>query len=190
MINGLILALDLGNRTGWCFGVAGEVPASGAWLLRERGESRDVAMGNLIKRLDTLCRAARPKLIVREAPLSIAALLARPRRKGAPQLNQDSVEFAYGQQAIVEGMANRYSIDMPLMVYPATVRKHFLDRANMGNRPDTKMAVVQRCRLLGYMPKDKYDEDQADAVAMWDWAAATHGRRSPKTLHFFGEGTQ
>lgn len=190
MIDGPILTLDLGNRTGWCFGAAGEKPTSGAWLLREKWESRDAAMGTLIKRLDELCRSQRPKLIVREAPLSIAALLARPRRTGAPQLNQASVEFAYGQQAIVEGMANRYSIDMPMMVWPATVRKHFLDRANMGKRKDTKEAVVERCRLLGYLPRGKYDEDQADACAMWDWAAATYGRRSPQMLHLFGEKQQ
>lgn len=187
MIDGPILALDLGNRTGWAFGIAGEKPASGAWLLRDRGESRDVAMGTLIRRLDDVCRARRPALIVREAPLSIAALLARPRKTGAPQLNQASVEFTYGQHGIVEGMAHQFRIAMPLTVWPATIRKHFLDRANMGNRPDTKMAVVERCRLLGYMPKDEYDEDKADAVAMWDWASATHGRRSPATLHLFGE---
>jgi hypothetical protein len=73
------------------------------------------------------------------------------------------------------------------IVAPATVRKHFCGAAHAGERADTKRMVIQRARVLGYIPRDCSDDNRADACAMWDWAAETFGRASRRELVMFGE---
>lgn len=65
------------------------------------------------------------------------------------------------------------------MVFPATVRKHFLGKAKTSNDfPNVTVAkakllikeeVAARCKLLGW---EVPDLDAADAAATWDWACA------------------
>ncbi len=174
-----IFAIDIGSRLGWAFGpVSGGTPDSGTRQIKSPDESQDAAFGNLIHWLSTRWSKDRPALVVKEAPFNLAAF------KNAHN-SQAAVELTYGLHAIVRGMCNRFSIRCE-DVHAATVRKHFLGKANTGTRAGTKDAVIVRARLLKLIPKDCYDNDRADAVATWDFAAAHFGRRAG-VLHLFGE---
>lgn len=62
--------------------------------------------------------------------------------------------------------------------YPATVRAHFIGRASMGDSASTKLAVIKRAQLLGYLSKDDFDDNKADAAALFDFASAHFARRA------------
>lgn len=179
MIDGPLLAVDLGISLGWCFGAVNEKPESGALLLKQRGDQRSVAMGNLIAFLDERCRAQKPALIVKEAPFPLEAY----RKK---HNSEDRVKMDYGLHAIVDGMAERFNIRVE-SVYAATVRKFFLGRAHMGERSKTKQAVVNRCHLLGLMPKHSTSDDRADSCALWVYGASVFGHRMADKLFLFNE---
>ena len=125
----------------------------------------------------------RPELVIYEAPLPIGALMDvgddgkigyRSSPKTISLLNglADGVEVICGPYGIRTAIGN-----------VQTVRKHFLGQA----RPEEpKAAVIKRCHLMGLMPDDCYDDNRADALALWDYAAATYGRRAPAELVLFG----
>lgn len=180
-IGGPIFALDLGQRAGFAVGRPGETPRSGSVVLKEKLEPRRVALGNFIAFLQTSFSAERPELVVKEAPLTLEAF----RRIHS---SEDNVRMHHSLHGVLEGMCNRFGIDLEEAA-PATIRKHFIGSANMGERSATKRAVLQRCHLLRLLPRDNCDEDRADALAAWDWACAVFGRRSFRQdeLHMFGE---
>lgn len=177
----IIFALDIAIHTGFAVGSAGALPRSGVVTLKKRGETRDVAFYNMRKFLENEWKAARPTLVVKEAPFMLGAF-------GRRSNSQETVMLAYGLHAQAESMAYEYGIRCEQA--PAqTIRKHFIGRANMGSREETKLAVVKRCHLLGLMPKDRFDDNRADACAVWDWACAKYVRKSVtgKTLYLWGE---
>lgn len=180
-IGGPIFALDLGQRAGFAVGRPGETPRSGAVVLKDKLEPRRIALGNFIEFLQSQFAAERPELVVKEAPLTLEAF----RRIHS---NEENVRMHHGLHAIVEAMCVRFGIELEEAA-PATIRKHFIGAANMGERSATKRAVVQRCHMLGLMPRAVLDEDRADALAVHDWACAVYGRRSFRQheLHMFGE---
>lgn len=172
---GGILALDLGRRTGWAYGLVGDVPESGTVLLADDELPIDIAFGNLIAWLDTRMTEWHPSVIAREKPMHLQGF-------AHSKNGQTAVEAAFGFAAIVRGMARRFSVaDKP--AHYDTVRKHFIGKARTGTRQETKALVVQRCHLLGYMPRNSTSDDRADALANWDYAAAT----IPAELRLFGE---
>ncbi len=118
-------------------------------------------------------------MIVNEAAMPLQAFKDRSN-------SQDAVMAAYGYAAIVEGMAVRFGI-YARDLHPATVRKHFVGSGRLGDRATTKRAVVDRCHLLGYFPRECRDDNRGDACAMFDFAAATYGRMMPRELHLFNE---
>lgn len=177
-----ILTLDLATRCGFAFGESGDAPRvvkSGVVTLKDRDEERSAAYANLIAWLDKQLRERRPDLLLKEAPLNLQAF----RNLGNAAF---TVRMTLGLHGIVEGVCKRFAIRCE-EVADATIRKHFLGRANFGTRTATKAAVVQRCHALGYMPRDCVDDNRGDACATWDWAAATYGKRAPGALHLFGE---
>lgn len=181
-LSGPILSLDLGKSCGWAFGDRNaKAPESGVVLLQSKGETRSSAMGNLIAFLDGRLRINKPALIVREAPFTLAAYLKTKN-------SNDRVRMDYGLHGILEGMADRYAVPLE-HVYAATVRAYFLGRANMGKRADTKRAVVERCHLLGLMPRTSSSDDRADATATWYWAVSHYGHQHADKLFLFGEKT-
>lgn len=164
----LILGLDLATRTGFACGKAGERPDVGVVELKARGEGPEVAYGNLIAWLNTTL-ARTPDLVVKEAP---------PALQGFARLGNAAatVRMTYGMHGIVEGMCARFGIRCE-EVAASKVRKHFLGAANMGDRATTKRAVIERCHLLGLLPRDCHEDNKADAIAVFDWASATFARR-------------
>lgn len=179
---GTIFTLDLGQRCGYAVGAAGDVPRSGAKILKAKTEPRCIALGNLVAWLNEEWSREKPALVVKEAPLPLQAFRDRGN-------SEAGVLMAYGLHGIVEAMSVRFGVRLE-QAHPSTVRKHFIGKGRMGARRDTKRAVVRRAQLLGFMPKTSADEDRADAIALWDWAAAHFGHRSGGALHLFNEAAE
>lgn len=183
---GLVYALDLGVRTGWCKGRPGaEAPISGSVTLKDTDQDRAIAFAGLLKFLNEDWSTDRPAIVVKERMFSLQASAERNN-------SEAMVRMHAGLHAVVEAMCVRFRIPFDREQHePAasTVRKHFLGRGNMGSRSETKAAVIRRCHLLSLIPDDCIDDNRADAVATWDWAASTFARRSASTerLFLFGE---
>jgi hypothetical protein len=175
-----VFALDLAVRTGFAVGAPGACPRSGVVTLKRPGELPAVAFSNLIAFLNDQLGEG-PDLIVKEAALPLQGFKDRSNSAAA-------VILAYGMHAIVEGMAGRFGIRVESVAAP-TIRKHFIGRAKLGDRRATKHAVIDRCHLLKLMPRECVDDNRADALATWDFACATFGRRSfdAPALRLFGE---
>ncbi len=134
----------------------------------------------------------KPDLIVYEAPISLHAEFTDGDGRRIPQ-SEESLKLPIKLEQAVE----RYCLPRDIRfekAHAATVRKHFLGRGNFGSKAATKAAVVERCRLLGYIPKDRvmrnksdHLTDQCDALAVFDYACATWGKARPRELVMFGE---
>jgi len=170
-----IAALDIATVCGFAFGDAGAIPQSGSVRLKRPGEPPEIAAFNMRAFLRDRFTLKRFDLLALEHFLNPAA------QKSADAVILQIMCFGV---AVAEGMARGMRIEAP---YPSTVRKHFLGRANMGERKDTKAAVLNRARALGYIPRDCKDDNRADAVALYDFAAATYARVPPRELVLFGE---
>lgn len=181
-IVGPIFALDLGSRTGFAVGPPGTTrPESGAVILKRKDDPRRTACGNLIAFLQERWTAHCPSLVVVTAPPTI-------QWHAHSHSREDTARMQYALQGIVEGLCERFGIPLG-EINEQTVRKHFIGIGRTGNREATKLTVISRCIVLGLLPRGSEDSDQADALALHDFACATHGRRSISTssLHLFGE---
>lgn len=179
--DGLIFALDIATHTGFAVGLPGQMPRSGVVTLKKRGEPHSEAFFNMMRFLEAQWRRERPVLVAKEAHLRLQAYQMFGN-------SEARIELDFGLHAIVEAMARSFGIPCE-QAEAVTIRKHFLGKARMGSREETKMAVVKRCHLLGLMPKDRFDDNRADACATWDWACAKYMRKSVtgKTLYLWGE---
>lgn len=176
-----ITALDIGTRMGFACGKAGHgtIPRSGAVILKAKGEHPSAAGSNLIAWLQTQWATERPGLLVKEAQLPLQAY----KNLGNAA---HTVMMTAGLHAIVEAMCVRFGVRFE-SVADSTIRKHFIGKSRLGDRASTKAAVVQRAHTLKLMPTDCRDDNRADALATWDYAAATFGRASGGALVLFGE---
>jgi len=178
-----VLALDLATRTGWAFGAVGKRPSYGVERMKKPTDPVQQAarkMGGLIRNF-CYFESDRPDLIVYEAPLTPFA--------GHNDQRQRSIESVIMPQQLVgavEGMAEVYGVRCEALNVNR-VRKHFIGRANLGDREATKAAIIGRCRLLGYVPADFKDDNACDALACWDMACAVYGGYRPERLVLFGE---
>ena len=180
-VTGNILALDLGVNCGFAVGRPGDVPTSGSVRLKKASEPRDAATFNLRGFLIKQITENRPSLIVKEAMLHVGAFQSL-------KISQDVI-LAHAEYH-GEVKTTCYAYGIPWEDAPnATVRKHFIGIGRTSDRASTKAAVISRAKLLGYMPKDSFDEDRADALAIFDWSCAVFGQRTPPPLHLFGETT-
>lgn len=171
-----IIGLDLGRLMGVASGIPGEPPRSFTVTLSKPREGLAVQAGNLIAFLDREFRNDRPGMVVKEAPFSLAAFSDHT-------VAEAVVRSAYGLHALVEGMCHRYGVHCHEKA-DSTIRKHFIGKGRLGDRKATKAAVIARCVLLGYVPKDCHDDNRCDALAVWDWACATLAKK-PGTFRLF-----
>jgi hypothetical protein len=61
---------------------------------------------------------------------------------------------------------------------PATIRVHFCGKASGGDRSSTKAMVIKQAQLLGYIPRDCFEDNMADAAAIFDFASSYFGRKA------------
>lgn len=160
---------------------------SGAVNLRKRSDQVDVAIRNLGCFMRDVYVTDPFEVIVAEHYLNPVA--------------QPSADVAISQlrmHGCIDCFAGCYGLRVE-RPQPATARKHFIGAANANTgsrgkktskqkremRARTKALVVKRAQLLGYMPKDKYDEDHGDACAIYDYASAVLFRKSPSKFELF-----
>lgn len=160
-----IVALDIATSTGVCVGSSGADPV--AWSVDlGKGLSEDRRFSNILKLTHGLIEKHQPDLIVVEAFIG----------------GKNASAYLIGLVACVRAIAANRGVKV-VMVFPATVRKHFLGKA-MTSRdfPGFKAAkakiaikecVAAQCRRIGW---DVPDLDAADAAATWDWACANYAR--------------
>ncbi len=147
-----VLAFDTATATGIAFGRAGETPSARTMLLS----------GDWPRRYSTLMKATRavieefnPDIVAVESPVQ------------GPKANPNLVGLA----ACVMGEADRRGSKV-VAYFPATIRKHFL--GGIRSKQPIKTQVYNKCRLLGWEPKDT---DQSDAMALWSYVCALHDPR-------------
>jgi len=169
-----ILFLDLATQMGFCEGAPGEQPRYGSHRLGTVGAENEEVFGGLLKWLGQKLLAFPPRLVVYEAPM---LMLGGGMAKSS---NIVTVERLVGLTAVAQAVC--YGAKVPVRrANVQTIRKHFLGVA----RPENpKKAVIDRCRLLGYAPKD---DNAADAIAGWDYACAIVDKRtSARSTPLFG----
>lgn len=177
---GPVLAIDVGSRMGVTTARRGDAPPrSFAVELKRPGDPPAIAAGNLIAWMNRTLREEKPIMVVKEAPLHIKAL-------GKMKTSFASARLTYELHGVIQGMCARFGI-IPHEIQPNDVRKHFIGRVSAGSREETKRAVVARCQQLGYLPRDLYDEDRGDALAVWDYVMAHTGRSVTRELVLFQE---
>lgn len=174
----MIWALDVGTNMGFAYGEPGQRPVSGAAALKQKHEPQAAAFWQLHRFAMEYWTTIKPDLVLVEAAPTPQAF-QQMRNSG------DTVEMTYGLHAHVASACFAMGNIRLEAATPGTIRKHFLGRANFGKRVLTKAAVVQRCRLLKYLPNDEgHDDNRADALAAWDYAAATFGGRRAHVGNF------
>jgi Holliday junction resolvasome RuvABC endonuclease subunit len=179
----LVLGIDAATRTGFAIGESGGKPRTGAVRLKKPSDPLQVAWCNAGFFLRDLFVLDRPDLLALEAPLPAAA-----------QRSSAASELQWGVVAVITFMAAAYGIRIEY-VNAQTVSRHFTGKARWtaaeGGRKAKKEAAVQRAQLLGYVSKQSFDEDVADAIAVWDYACAMWAKAPPpRALHMFGEAAR
>ncbi|TVR06663.1 MAG: hypothetical protein EA385_15205 [Salinarimonadaceae bacterium] len=185
----LIMFLDLAVQTGYAYGRPGEKPKAGVVRVKKPSDPLHIAPWNLETFLQDINAFGLPDLIAYEAPIPLNAAMSDGRPRSA-----EALLIPIKLEQAVE----RYCLPRQIRwerLYPATIRKHFLGKANFGQRDETKRAVLDRCRLLGYIDRDRVVRnkssdplfDEADALAGWDCASAKYARARPAELMLFGE---
>lgn len=172
-----IMALDPATVTGFAVGSPGEIPTSGSVRLKRPNEGSDVAAFNMLCFLRDRWVLDKPDLLCVEHFMSPVA-----------QKSADAVILQIQVFGVIVAMARAYSVRLEAP-HRQTILKHFCGQANAGTRDATKRMVLQRARMLGYLPRECIDDNRADAIAAWDYAGATYARTQPKNLILFGENT-
>lgn len=186
MTASMILGIDGAVQSGWALGAPGTIPRVGVQLLKKPSEDTWLVADGAARFVRDICfiESTRPDLIAIEALMpnfnSGDDRERQVQRSAASMLTPPLIMGA------VRGIAACYGIQV-VQVYPATWRKHFLGRSNFGSRDETKRQTLQRCYQLGYLPPTCKDDNQADSLGVWDWAAAVHGR-AVQPLVLFDEG--
>lgn len=158
-----ILALDVASRCGIAIGGNDLTPK--AWSVDLGGGlSEDVRFSNALRLTHGLIEKHQPDLIAVEAFIG----------------GKNASAFLIGLVACIRGCAANRGVKC-VMVFPATARKHLIGKALTSRdfphlkpakaKLAIKEAVKQRCEALGWTVPDL---DSADALAVLDWACATH----------------
>lgn len=190
-----LLALDLARKTGWALGDTEGKPGSDVKILREASHDIEVGAAELGRHIRDICLlpGTRPDMIIFEAPMPI---FTDKDERGARTIKRspDSLAQPPMLAGAVLAVAACYGIDCR-KIWPVTWRKHFLGKANFGSPEVTKTATVERCRLLGLIPRESVVRnksaaplfDRCDALGLWHYGAAAFGRARPAELVLFGE---
>lgn len=170
-----VVSLDIATNTGVAVGSSGGTPRAWSVDLRKgrKDASEDARFSEILRLTHGLIVEHEPDLIAVEAFIG----------------GKHASAFLIGLVACVRGCAANRGIPCE-MVFPATVRKHFIGKAlTSKDFPGMKQArakiaikerVAAQCRAIGWTVPDL---DAADALATWDWACATKARGYQATPH-------
>lgn len=167
-----VLALDVATQCGIAVGSSRDKPK--AWSVDlGLGRSEDYRFSEALRLTQGLIETHNPDLIVVEAFIG----------------GKHASAYLIGLVACVRGCAANRSVKCE-MVFPATVRKHFLGKSLTSKdfpglkQAKAKLAIKQKVKARGEaMGWVIPDLDAADAAATWDWACATYARQYQATPH-------
>jgi hypothetical protein len=163
-----ILALDPAEyKLGWALGDAGSKPVVGVLKLRESKERTEEAIGRFAVWLNGMLSGV--DLLVIEHFLPSGAL------KGSTTADtrEGQVGLAYAARAVAA--IQRVPYRSP---YVNQIRAHFIGKASFGSSDETKRGVVKMAQTLGYISKDCFSTDIADACALYDFASSYWGSKA------------
>jgi hypothetical protein len=180
-IGGPILALDLGIRTGYAYGIPGAIPLVRTFELGKSGDPHRSIASAFMRCLHGRFNGPQPSLVIFASPPTIPW-------HAAAHSHEATARLQYGLPMILMAICDEFKVPLE-EVAESTVRKHFCGKAKFGGREETKRAVLSRAIVLGMLPRDCEDDDQADACALWDFACATHKGLSvsASSFAFFGQ---
>ena len=157
------MAFDIATSTGVAFGLAGKTPRATTIELGKRGATQAARFAKAIQMTRHLVRKYEPDHVFFEAAI------------GGAHANA----FLIGLAACVTGTV----ADEGVLVQEAriqSVRKHFLGKhltakdfpglSAKDSRQEIKQRVIARCNQIGWQPRT---DDEADAMAIWDYGCAT-----------------
>lgn len=194
-----VLAFDLSMSTGWSFGSSqpNVKPEYGlldlrlkdtAWKLLETKEKLELCAGKMgafiLERLTN--EETYPDLIFWESPMSLYSL-TQPANvgKGPPRVRSEvAVLLPHILIGAICGVIHNFGIATD-SAPPQTIRKHFTGRGRVPKGEDPKAGTIMRCHQLGFLPYTNTDDNIADAIAVWDYACATRGRRGTGPADLF-----
>lgn len=161
-----ILSIDLGRRTGFASGRAGNTPPA-SWS-HELGPAGEVGLqcAELARHLEATVEAhGRPDVVCIEKWLN-------PFAQKSAQAVESSLRLNGAVHAIMGG---RYHCNI---VEPAdsTIRAAVCGMGRAGKRDQSKAMVIQTMKLLKMLPADSFDDNRADAVAGWVWTSTVYAR--------------
>lgn len=174
----VILALDPATKTGFAQGDAGAVPRSGSVRLKRPDEEPGVAAFNVLAFLRDRFVLDKPDLVACEHWLAPVAM------KG-----QDAMILQLMVHGVIAAVCRAYSVRLET-VPVQTWRRHYIGKAHGGERGESKRMVLARAKALRHLPPECFDDNQADAVGIFDWASAHFARRTPASLFMFGEAAR
>ena len=192
-----ILFLDLGTVTGWAVGSSKDDLRSGSVRL-SRKKPEESGYDHLWQSAESITaflrdlmrdKAARPDLCVFEQPLPLNNTM------GGGWINAAN---AWGLAYCVCGVCGAYGIDYR-SVTAVEVSKHLLGKGRFGEtlvpkaygrgmrvmsgREVKKKEMIRAVTVLGYKSAlDVFDDNEAEAIAGWDWAQSKLGKMCPKEL--------
>lgn len=180
-----ILALDLATRTGWASGHVGSKPDSGAFRLKRPQDEAYVGWEELGKSLRDLFVLRIPDLVIYERAMSVGAMQSQD-EDGKMQFrsNPATIEFLIGLVGALHGVTGPYEVTTA-RVASTSWRKHLLGTGRV-EKGMAKSLTIRRVHQLGLMPLDCKDDNRADAIGIWEYAAAKHGRHVPAYLQMHG----
>lgn len=160
-----ILALDIAINTGVAFGSSVSVPRT--WTVNLGKPPHAQRFSNALRMTQELIQANDPDLVVVEAAI------------GGPKASAFLIKLV----GCVEGVCWNRSVKCETL-HLGTIRKHFLGKALTTRhfphlkpadaKKAIKMKVVQQCGARGWSVEN---DDEADALALWDYACATYAPR-------------
>lgn len=186
----ILLALDLGRSTGVAYGdPANGKPKIETWeLALDYGEPK-LAAGMFGARLrDQFRNHPRPDRIVVEEFMAPAAS-ENQNSTIAQILLHGGLHFAGGIYripitALSVGAARKHFCGKSTAL-PRTKGRKRTQREKKQARDANKKMVLDRAKLLGYVPRSCEDDNQSDAAALWDWGMVHLAGVIPQELHLF-----
>lgn len=156
----MILALDLGTKTGVAYGAPGARPRLETWVM-PAGGGRDVGAFAMAfeERVDSMLAHQGVSLVIFEAPY----INPYP----------DQMRRAYGMAWAVERLAHTHAIECAEVI-TGTLKKTFA-----GNGRAKKSDMILAAKRRGFEPANDHE---ADAAACWLYAVSM---RWPEQAHRF-----
>lgn len=173
------LALDQSkNRAGWAFWKQGlDLPVHGHFRLGDEYSPAGKVFARLHMELSDLHKALGFESVRYEQP-------ADPQTFGQPKAFADTF-LLIGIAAHINSFCAALGIRPCEWVHMATWRRHFIGSQKRGTkRPELKAMVMDRCRQLGFTPRN---DDEADALGILDYDLHASGETPPwRDGHLFG----